>query len=636
MAALSVETTIMATTDTLPTPCPMRALHALQPQDELALPQHRRMVVQYLDDEDRRPVLHLFYDDKDIAFDEPDLFPFGEALARQERFRASEALDWCAGQDWPRLASLLATLLDEGVLVHADALGAEAARALDRPAPLPPGPNPRPREWSDCDALMRELTGRALEPGWLELVVPVFRVAHMALDAEGRQVGEANVFPPALRMDVPTRWRTCIYPGTRHQSPRPMNVTALKAMRTHWPQMMLALRAVREAYLRRFPEARTGWTVGHLERLATAVLALPTYLLQRAAAPVPNAALHPALSCLFRVTDGLRMVMHQMLFVPIGEPTLPPQAAMSRAEILAYAERNYAFHSEHGVCAGPQAMIDEFLAVLVDGAVPSGLAGTAVEPAVAQALAAVEPALDYALLGLQAYAVVFSLWPRMARAYAELLPLLADWAALAPTTVGPWHARLRTHVDAVRQATYLANEHWRADRERVYGDMHAQCARGLGQCPQPLAQRLGPPSAQRLQALQQALVPVLRQRFGPAAGAADLALRAVARRLARYLAEEQDLLALATEAQHRINAHLGRTQPQRPFDSADIDLHNQLQGAAARRLPDLVAELARELDCRLVVDAHGVHIGPATSPPPGSTPSRPFESAGTVPAAHRA
>ena len=26
-------------------------------------------------------------------------------------------------------------------------------------------------------------------------------------DADGRQVGEANVFPKALRMEVPTRWK---------------------------------------------------------------------------------------------------------------------------------------------------------------------------------------------------------------------------------------------------------------------------------------------------------------------------------------------------------------------------------------------------------------------------------------------
>ena len=47
----------------------------------------------------------------------------------------------------------------------------------------------------------------------------MFRVAHIALDAEGRQVSEANVFPPALRLDVDTEWRpvpvTVIWMSTR-------------------------------------------------------------------------------------------------------------------------------------------------------------------------------------------------------------------------------------------------------------------------------------------------------------------------------------------------------------------------------------------------------------------------------------
>ena len=55
-----------------------------------------------------------------------------------------------------------------------------------------------------------------------------------------------------------------------------MNATALKAMRTHWPQMMAALLRIRAAFLRRFAEAADGMTVGHLERLATLVLSVPT------------------------------------------------------------------------------------------------------------------------------------------------------------------------------------------------------------------------------------------------------------------------------------------------------------------------------------------------------------------------
>ena len=58
-----------------------------------------------------------------------------------------------------------------------------------------------------------------------------------------------------------------------------------------------------------------------------------------------------------RVTDGVRMVMHHMLFSEDLEPTLPLHAPMTAAELYAYAERNEIFISDHGVCAGPRAMM---------------------------------------------------------------------------------------------------------------------------------------------------------------------------------------------------------------------------------------------------------------------------------------
>ena len=94
-----------------------------------------------------------------------------------------------------------------------------------------------------------------MELGFLEVILPIFRIAHAALDTDQRQVGEANVFPSGLRLDVPTEWRTCNLPGTRYQNEKPMNVTAMRVMRAHWSQMMATLLRVREAYLSRFPEA---------------------------------------------------------------------------------------------------------------------------------------------------------------------------------------------------------------------------------------------------------------------------------------------------------------------------------------------------------------------------------------------
>jgi len=588
----------------------------LAPDDELVLALPQRMVVQRARGARGERELHLFYGDREISFDEPALFPFGEQLARQTRFIAHHATTWADGLSWPEVAPLLTQLLDTGVLQHlADAQPLPIApRGEVRPAGLPPAPAMAPRSWQDTPSVCRDLTGVPLEAGWLELVVPVFRVAHPALDADGRQVGESNVFPPALRIDVPTAWRTCIYPGTRYLVDRPMNVSALKAMRLHWPVMMALLRAVRAAYLRRYPEAASGWTVGHIERLSTAALALATWPLVRAERPVASGALHPALASLFRVSDGLRMTMHQMLFVPIGEPTVGPDAPMNPGEILDYAERNHSFHSAHGVCAGPRAMVEEFLATLIDGrepALPDPVAAP-FDAAVIDAFASIEPALDYALLGLQAYAAVFSLWPKMTRAYEDLLAAVHPWAASGAARPVALRERVRAHVESVRQASFLANEGWRADRERVYADMYAQCGRGLGlpaDAP-TLPERLALPRTARHAALAERLQERVLDCWGSeVADAADAAhARAVADVMLGFLLQLQGVLRTACAVQWRINRRLGRTPPQRRFSAVEIDLHNHLQGAAVRRVPYLFDELQSLLQARLSVDTESVSV----------------------------
>jgi hypothetical protein len=575
---------------------PLQAAAPLAPGDELVLPLHRRVVTQYATSEEGAPELRLYYGDKEISFDERELFPFGEQLAKQERFVAASALGWGAGYAWPQIRPLLETLLEEGVLLRAADARDDEPGGGDCPSPLPPARASTARTWRDSEAVAFDLAGQVLEPGHLELVIPVFRIAHPALDAEGRQVGEANVFPKGLRLDVPTRWRTCIYPGTRFHADRPMNVTALKSMRAHWPQMMALLARVRQAYLERFPAARAGWTVGHLERLAVAVLALPTYLLMRAGEPVGNGRLHPALSCLFRVTDGLRMTMHQMLFVPIGEPALPPDTPMTSAALLAYAERNYSFFGDHGVCAGPQVMIEEFLGVLVDGReVPAA----ALAPELADALAALGQAVDYGLLGLQAHAAAFSLWPEMARAYDALAVLLEQWPD-AGSRVAALRERLRGHIASMQASTYLATEQWRANRDHVYADMFSQCAAGLSS-PHP-----EPPLPVQIAASRQqcglAFADRLRHALAAALDIPDTEappLRALAARLEHYFETERAIVRVACRVQRRINGLLGRPEPGRPFVASQLDIHNLLQERGERRLPYLGDELAAAFGIRV-------------------------------------
>jgi hypothetical protein len=587
---------------------------ALAGDDILVLPMHKRMVAQYTTGESGARELHLYYGEKEISF-EPELFAFGEALARQPRFVACAATQWGDGYEWSRVQGLLQQLIDEGILRHAtddEALDTSVADRA-RPSLLPRATATMPRTWFECEAITRELTGRPVELGYLELIVPVFRVAHISLDADGRQVGEGNVFPRALRLEVPTEWMTCIYSGTRHQVDRPMNVSALKSMRMHWPQMMAALLRIRAAFIRRVPAAADGWTVGHVERLATLVLAIPSYQLVRNDRPMGSRELHPALSSLFRVTDGLRMAMHQMMFVPIGEPTLAPDAPMTAELIHDYAERNYSFHSETGVCAGPKNMVLEFLHVLIHGEHADKYGSITFEPEVETALNDVEAALDYGLYGLQAYAAGFSLWPVMSRAYDALGEIAASAAAAGYASFQPFHERIAGHVAALKTGTFLATEAWRVDRERVYADMYEQCGRALstGAWSPGLPEQMVPAWSASHAAVELKLRAALRAAFGDNRYTDDMLTC-----LMDFVVQEQAVLRVATAVQARINRLLGRTPPVRPFGSAEADVHNLLQGSESRRLPYLLDEIEDALGIKIAINAHHIEVSAAKHEPP--------------------
>ena len=595
--------------------CPIPAMHHEQPAlaaaDELIFPHHKRVVVQYVTDTSGGRALHLYYGEKEIAFDEPELFAFGEALARSERFVARDAMAWGAGYAWSRIQALLAQLLDEGILhrVEADTSDAVAPHNGSCPSPRPPAESAVPRTWLECEAITCEWTGHPVELGYVEAIVPIYRVAHCALDAEDRQVGEANVFPKSLRLDISTEWRTCQYPGSRFQQELPMNVTALKSMRIHWKPMMVTLRRIREAYLRRVPQAQDGWTVGSLERLATLILTVPAYMLMRSHNAVVNGQLHPVLSSMYRVTDGVRMTTHYMLFIPVDVPTRAPDAPVTSDEIYAYAECNALFLSDFGVCAGPKAMMDEFLHVLIDGKPVEGEESVVLDPAIEAALAGLDAAFNYGFYGLQAHAVVFSLWPAIARTYERLWDMLEAWPEEASETLLALRNRLQGSVTLMRTRSFIRTEAWRASRERAYADMYEQAARGLGSegAGRTLSASLTPVwEGHHGYAMAQLRV-LLGQRLCPPHVRQSPALEGLVACVMDYLRQEQAIVRATCEIQQCINDLLGRTPPLRPLQASDLYVYYLLQDVK-RQPPYLVHDLEEGLGLHIVVTSNTIEI----------------------------
>lgn len=435
-----------------------------------------------------------------------------------------------------------------------EARGAGAVRREDRPSPLRPARCARAMTWDESEAIMRWVGGRPLATGHVELVVPVFRVAHPYLDAEDRQLGEANVFPTAMRLERATMWRTCPYAGSRYRHERPMNVTALRAMRAHWPQTMAIVRGVADAYRGRFPAvAERGWTVGDVARLTTCVMALPSYVLMRRRRRVANGRLHPALAGAYRVTDGVRMTAHDMLFA--GAPARSDETAATGAGLRDHAERHGLLLGARGVCAGPPAMIDSFLAVLLDGADPGD---GPLDAEVAEALGGVEAAIDYGLAGLRAYGAVYALFPAAAAAEAALRRTVTAWTGAQSPALAALRERLA--------GPGSGSDDRRLARLAAYDAMDRQCGLGLtGRAPDPsLVERLEaapPPAAPE----RQALAAAVERRLGPAAEAA-----ALAEGVGRFARLVQTALGAALEAQDRINALLGREPPARPFTGRDL------------------------------------------------------------------
>ena len=112
---------------------------AVDPKDVLYIPNRRRLTHAMLPNEAGQDELHIFYGEKEITMDEPDLLPFGLKLLKVERFVAEEATSWsgAAPYDWERVQGLLQALMDESILKLFDAAPAQvSSKTFPPPSPV--------------------------------------------------------------------------------------------------------------------------------------------------------------------------------------------------------------------------------------------------------------------------------------------------------------------------------------------------------------------------------------------------------------------------------------------------------------------------------------------------------------------
>jgi len=374
----------------------------LKPNEVLYIPKRRRLTHDRFKAEDGQEVLHLFYGEVELIFDEPDIASVGQKLLEVEQFRAEDAMTWSSGapHSWDKIRDLLEALIEQQVLSRvSDAPAGRTKESFpERLGEVPEGREPLTFSAHDnrCPALTEKAFGRAFELSNLEVVVPVYRVGQPALDADGRQVGENNVAPRTLFLDLPTLRRQCNYAGSRYQNELPMNMTAIKAMTRQWPELLSLTEQFRKAVVARMPPHHPGvLTAGELHTIAVCTLASVGYVMVRGEDPVPNGQLDTGLAAVFRLIDGVRLVTNDLV-------RDTPEMPVTAQTIADYAERHAVYHGRHGVCAGPPALIDEYLRVLTGEA----RAPIDVEPNVATRLGDLQAAIDYGLIGQRVESIV--------------------------------------------------------------------------------------------------------------------------------------------------------------------------------------------------------------------------------------
>lgn len=373
----------------------------LQPSEVLCIPKRKRLTHSRFKNDDGQEVLHLFYGEVELIFDEPDVAPLGEKLIVVDRFRAEEAMAWSNGapHDWDKVRGLLEALLEQQVLKRVTETAAAGASEA-YPARLGLAPEGRePHAFSAHDAarcphLTQEAFGRAIDIPNLEVLVPVYRTAHAATDTDGRQVGENNVMPRTLFLDLPAQRRICGYPGSRYHDELPMNITALKNMTKRWAELLSLTEQFRQASMARLPlRDPSRWLAGELHYHVVCQLAAAGYVMVRGVDPAPNGQLDGGLAAVFRLIDGVRLVTNDVMRFTAGQHGCEtPVSAQSIAE---FADHYSVYRGTWGVCAGPPGLIDEYLRVLFgDEAAP-----IQAEPDAAARVGDMEAALDYGLLG---------------------------------------------------------------------------------------------------------------------------------------------------------------------------------------------------------------------------------------------
>jgi len=154
----------------------------------------------------------------------------------------------------------------------------------------------------------------------------------------------------------------CPYPGSRHKHEKPMNLSGLRQLRSHWGDVIAGLKYLRGLYPQPAPHIRyiDLWRICNLGKL------LPTFLLYRRSEPIPNGQLPSDVAGVYKVAIGLIHAAQQLAFTGLFQGIEKIDEQLDHDQLYAFVEENNLFIGAREVCAGPEALVREVVNVLKD------------------------------------------------------------------------------------------------------------------------------------------------------------------------------------------------------------------------------------------------------------------------------
>jgi hypothetical protein len=187
------------------------------------------------------------------------------------------------------------------------------------------------------------------------LTFPLDRI----IDAEGRPLFEGRASQD-MQAIAPLEHAVCPYAGSRHKHEKPMNVSGLRQMRSHWSDVIAGLEYLRGLY----PQPAAHIRYIDLWRLCNLGEFLTPFLLYRRGDPVPNGQLPAHVADIYKIVIGLITATRQLAFASLLRGAEKIDEPLEYETLLAFVEENKLFIGPREVCAGPEPLIREIVDVL--------------------------------------------------------------------------------------------------------------------------------------------------------------------------------------------------------------------------------------------------------------------------------